>query len=153
MGMAARKPEDGGEHESVRNKLEQILRDALRPKLGPRSMLLEELVEVCADAMRGKMILGIRRPKERKTTRRALAQRLPEVGVSFPYEHKGKRYQVSIVEGDMIEVECEGHVERYKTLKQVLTAILGYPKSIGGWQFFFGSLSSEEVSKRYKVEP
>lgn len=153
MGMAARKPEDGGEHESVRDKLEKVLRDALRPKLGPKSVLLEELVEAVADAMRGTMILGIKRPRERKTNRLALARRLPEVGVSFPYEHKGKHYQVSIVEGEMVEVDCDGQVERYKSLKQVQEAILGYRSPMVAWRFFFGPMNHEEVTKRYKVEP
>lgn len=115
-------------------------------------VVLDEVVERVADAMRGKMVLGIRRPKERKTTRRALSMRLPEVGVTFPHEHNGKRYTVSVVEANMVELEdSEGKVERYRTLKAVAFAILGYQPPIGGWRFFFGGLSSEEVSTRYKA--
>ena len=153
MGMAARGKEPGDHHESVRDKLEQVLRDALKPKLGPRSQLLEELVEAVADAMRDTMVLGIKRPRERKTNRLALARRLPDVGVAWTHERKGKLYKLSIVEGEMVEMENEGQVERYKSLKQAMVAILGYDSPITGWRFFFGPLSHEEVTKRYKVEP
>lgn len=156
MSMAARKddrPTAGDHQESVRDKLEQVLRDALRPKLGPKSMLLEELVEAVVDAMKGNMILGIKRPRQLKTSRLALARRLPEMGVNFSHEHKGKVYQVKIVEGDMVEMESDGQVERYKSLKQAMVAILGYDSPVTGWRFFFGPMSHDEVTKRYKVEP
>lgn len=145
MGMVARKT---SEHESVRGKLEQVIREALKPALKAGTSL-EEIVEAVADAMRGKLILGIRRPKERKTTRRALSLRLPEVGVVFPYEHNGKRYLVSVVEDGVMEVEVNGVMERYKSLKAVAFAILGYSPPIGGWRFFFGGMSWDEVNTRY----
>jgi len=150
MGMAVREKPGGEPHESVRDKLEQVLRDALRPKLGPKTQLLEELVEAVADAMRGSMVLGIKRQKPLKTNRIALARRLPGVGVSWPYEHKGKQYRVNIVEGNMVELESEGQVERYSSLKQVQVAILGYDSPVTGWRFFFGPLSHDEVTKRFK---
>lgn len=149
MGMAARK--QPGEHGTVKDKLEQVLRGVLGPKLGPGSQL-EELVSALASAMRGTMILGVRRPKQRKTTQRAIAMRLPEVGVTFPFLHKGQHYRISIVEGEMVELRDEaGEVRLFRTLKAVADAILGYDIPVGGWRFFFGGLSSEEVSSRYKA--
>jgi hypothetical protein len=130
----------------------EAVEDALRPHLAvgrkTTTDLLEQAVEAVVDAMRGRFIIGVRKPRPRKQTERALSLRLP-VGIEISATHKGKVHTVRVIGEHQVELECEGKIERYESLKAVAVAIQGYPPSVSGWRFFFGTLSYEEVVARY----
>lgn len=146
------------EHETdgpgVRGQLEEALRDALRPLLavGRKATLnlLDEITDAAVDVLRRRFIVGVRRPRERRQTARALALRLPEVGVQIDKTHKGVTYSVRIVANGVELCEGDGPAERFESLKAVTVRILGYAPSVSGWRYFFGEMSSEEVTARYK---
>lgn len=149
MDMAAR-AQGSVPNGAVKDRLEEVLRDALRPVVGSsKSALLDEATEVAVDAVREAFKLIVRRPAPRKETRRAKVMRLPEVGVSFDYERYSKVYKMTVVGEHDIDVEYDGKVERHHSLKAVAMLILGYQPPIGGWQFFFGRMDTDEVSAKY----
>lgn len=149
---AARQQEQHGE--KVMDRFGETVEEALKPHLAvgrkTTTDMLEQAVEAVVDAIRkGRFIIGLRKPRPRKTTQRALSLILPEVGVEISTTHKGKVYTMRVVGEHELELECDGKIERYTSLKAVATAIIGYPPSYSGWRHFFGTLSHEEVAARY----
>lgn len=137
----------------LRDRLEQVVREALKPHLtvGRKTSteMLESATEVVVDALRRRFAIGARRPRPRRETPRALAARLPDAGVVITTHRKGHDYTVRVVGEHAVELECDGRVEGYESLRAVATAIMGYAPSVGGWQFFFGTMTRAEVSARY----
>ena len=134
---------------STKDKLETAVREALTKAMGKRAPeMVDDVTEAMMEALRGQFAIGVRRPRPRRETARALSMRLP-VGVEFTHRRKGKVYTLRVVNDRAVDLECEGEVTRYESLKAVATAILGYAPSVGGWQFFFGTLDYAEVVERY----
>lgn len=152
--MAAARKLGSEHHEPVKHRLEELLRDALKPHLAvgrkTTTEMLETVAEVAAEAIHQKFSLYTRRPRRLKETPRAIAIRLPEVGVSWEYEHKGKSYKVTVVGEHELELEIDGEMQKHPTLRSVATAILGYGPPIGGMRFFFGGMKLDEVNRKYR---
>lgn len=136
--------------ESRVDRLRDTIRETLRPHLSSPAKL-DELAEALLLALRGQWVMSPRRPRPRLETPRAISLRLPEVGVAWTMIRRGIHYSLRITGDHELEVAYNGHIERYESLKAAARAICGYPPSVSGWVFFFGSLSREEVSARYKL--
>lgn len=147
--MAAAK---GSGANPVKGQLADALRDALRGKTSPE--LLEAATEAAVESVKRRFAIQRRRERPRKTTQRALSMVLPEVGVSIEVAHRQQVYKVTIAEGNLVVLELEGEViGRFNSLKSAALSILGYAPSMGGWRFFFGHASHEEVNARYGKKP
>lgn len=138
------------EPENAKDKLAQAFREALASKV-KSTVMLDQMVESLMDAVTGRFIVGVRKPKPRRETHRALMRRLPDVGTKWTYQHKEIAYNLQVVGEHAVAVwkEHGDGKEIYESLKAAAIAILGYVPSVGGWQFFFGSMSREEVQERY----
>lgn len=148
---AARRVE--GEHVALRDKLEEIVRETLRPHLAvgqkTSTQMLETVTEAIVDVLRSQFVVGTRRPRPRRETERALSLRLPPIGAAWEFKRRGRIYQLRVVSEMAIEVEVDGEASRYESLKAAAVSIIGYTPSVSGWRFFFGSMSHDEVSARY----
>jgi hypothetical protein len=130
------------------SRLQDVIRETLRPHLSSTGNL-DQVTEALLLALRGRFAVAVRRPKPRLDTPRARAHRLPEVGVAWTFTRRGVTYSLRITGDHELEVEYNGHVERFESLKAAARAICGYSPSVGGWVFFFGTLDHAEVSARY----
>jgi hypothetical protein len=111
---------------------------------------LEEMTEALVTTLRGRFSIGARVSRPRRDTPLALSQRLPETGVTWDYVNRGKTYSIHVVSVATVECVVDGELRRFRTLKALAKSILGYAPAVGGWRFFFGSLSPSEVNTRYK---
>jgi hypothetical protein len=146
MGVALTK--QGNKNESAKDRLAQAFREALKP-IVKSSAHVDTLVDTLMDAITGKFIVGVREPKPRRETHRALSLRLPEIGTSWTYERHDKTYRLTVEGEHLVKMEYDGKVERYESLKAAATAILGYVPGVSGWSFFFGHMNHKEVQERY----
>ena len=125
----------------------EVVRQTLKPHVpgGPGG----EAAVAIADALRGRFVVAVRKPKPLADTPRALSMRLPDVGVEIAVERDERHYTVRVVGEREVECEVGGKVSRYRTLKAVAKAILGYAPSVSGWVFFFGMMERDEVTRMY----
>lgn len=146
-GMAAIREEE--RHVSVvGDRLADAIRETARPYVGGQN--LDAVVGALVKVLRAQFVVGIRKPKPRRQTERAISMRLPAVGVTWTYSHKGKRYVLTVTGEHELTVECDGAPVRFESLKAAAKAILGYQPSVGGWRFFFGTAEHDEVARRHK---
>lgn len=114
---------------------------------------LEEMTDILVTVIKGRFVVGTRKPRPRRETQRALMMRLPDVGVEWTIARNTLMYTLRIATDHCVELDTGGELKRYPSLKAVATAIQGYPPSVSGWQFFFGLMSREEVLERYGRKP
>lgn len=145
MSMAVSKSEKA----PIRDRLEDAVRETLKAHLKAGDTL-DVLTEELVTALRGRFSLIERHRKPRKDTPRALAQRLPEAGVSWKYTRGTRVYTILVVDEHTVVLQEGESEKRLQSLKAVATEILGYYPGIGGWRYFFGEMSYDEVSARYK---
>lgn len=133
---------------AFRGWLENLVRDALRPYVSEQA--LEAATNGMIAALRGRVVVGMRQARPKRETERALAMRLPDVGVAWDHKRGGRRYHLRVLDEHTVELDDGEQATRFPSLKAVATAICGRPPGVGGWKFFFGPLTHEEVTAKYR---
>lgn len=132
---------------TIRERLRAVIAETLAD-LNSGRYTSEMQADAVTAAITARFGFMVRKPREPKTTERANALKLPEVGTTVTIRRKAAFHKITIVDvSGRRMVEYNG--QTFDSLKAAATALCGYPPSIGGWQFFFGRLDMDEVNRKY----
>jgi hypothetical protein len=144
--MAAVKEEQRG----VKDRLSETIRETVRPHVIPGKNI-DALVEALVKVLRSDYVVGIRRPRPRRETDRALSMRLPPVGSTWTTTHRGRTYTLRVLGEHLLECSCgDDDVKRFESLKAAAVHICGYSPSVGGRRFFFGLATNDEIAEQLR---